>query len=322
MLIKNDSGTHVQLIKNYNYAFDARLGAVGSMQLWGELGKVLDVRFVDDHAVVPEPVVAPDRRSAKAYFRRKELNDLIGLLRKERPVGVRITDDGRVDILNTFGLLDSVVECSSCTPAILAAKVRGIREAMRRMIEFCGADALPEFCPVTFHLDTGGHCNPYQPGTTGSFCVGPEGLGFVCLYEVEKATLDNPMTVEKAESIRDQLLVVHEAMHCWFKGRVENYRIEEPFCKYVSFVISEFPGGPEYCSSRFSSTTDAHPDVLMKYLCQIGINTQHVSEVLRQTAEAVTVKNGKLTELEFADLVSGVLGQDAVPAFQSSGILP
>ncbi|MBU0480153.1 MAG: hypothetical protein KKG47_03510 [Proteobacteria bacterium] len=310
----------IKLIKEYNYAFDARIGAIGSMQLWGEPGKVLDVRFVDDQAAVPAPQVAPDRRSARVYFRQEKLAELIGLLRNERPVGVRITDDGQVDLLNTYGLCDSVVVGPSCSSEILAAKTRGIREAMRRTIDFCEADALPEYCPVTFHLEDGGLCGTYQPGYTGSFTQDPEGLGHVCLFEVEKATPDNPMTVARGESIRDQLLAVHEAMHCWFKGRVENYRIEEPFCKYVSFVVSELSGGPEYCS-RFTFTPDEHPDALMKYLCRIGMNRLNVSEVLRQTAEAAKVKGEKLTELEFAHLVSGVLGQNAVPSFQSAGIL-
>ena len=69
-------------------------------------------------------------------------------------------------------------------------------------------------------------------------------------------------------------------MHAWFVGRQEDYQVQEPFCKMVSFVISEQPGGPEYCS-WFSSLINAGSDMLMKYLCEMGMNVQKVSQTLK-----------------------------------------
>jgi hypothetical protein len=223
-----------------------------------------------------------------------------------------------------YGLADCVVVCSTCFPDLLAAKEGGIQEAMRRLVDYCGADALPKVCPVTFHLDGDSTCRPYQSGMTGGFSIDPSGFGYICLYDVEKESegvRTLPFTVENAQKIEDQLLPVHEAMHAWFVGRQATYRIQEPFCKWTSFVISELPGGPEYCN-WFISTPDTHPDVLMKYLCEIGMNTQRAAQILQQVAQSSVDRGRALSDAEFADIVTIVLGQDAVPAFHSAGILP
>lgn len=64
----------VHQIRKYNYAFDARAGDIGKLQLWGDLGKVADINFVDDTALVPAPVLASDLDSATAYFKRGALH--------------------------------------------------------------------------------------------------------------------------------------------------------------------------------------------------------------------------------------------------------
>ena len=139
--------------------------------------------------------------------------------------------------------------------------------------------------------------------------------------EVEKENRARPFTVENARTIQDQLLPVHEAMHGWFVGRQQNYRIQEPFCKLTSFIISEAPGGPDYCSF-FRFTPNDHPDVLMKYLCAIGMNAERAAHVLKQVAQSAATKGEALTDAEFADAVSTVFGLDAVPSFRLAGILP
>jgi hypothetical protein len=165
------------------------------------------------------------------------------------------------------------------------------------------------------------YCGPYESGDTGGFSLDPQGSGQVCLFDVEKENRALEFTVANAQLIQDQLLPVHEAMHAWFVGRQQTYKIQEPFCKLVSFVISEAAGGPEYCN-WFSLTPDDHSDVLMKYLCQMGMTTALASQVLTQTATAAAAKGSALTDAEFAGVVTLVMGQDAVPAFQSAGILP
>lgn len=220
---------------------------------------------------------------------------------------------------------DTVVAvCSTCSPELLAAKTNGIREAMRRVVNLVGNGSLPinpQVPAITFHLDGDGYCGPYQSGLTGNFSRDASGMAHVCLWDVEKENRSQPFTVENAGRIDDQLLPVHEAMHGWFIGRQENYLIQEPFCKLISFIVSELPGGPEYCP-WFSQTPDGHPDALMKYLCQLGLTSQSGAQILRELAQASTVKNAALSDQEFADLVSSVLGKDSVPAFRSAGILP
>lgn len=312
----------VQLVRSYNYSYDARSGGPGRVQLWGSRGLVADVRFVDDAAAVPAPIPAADLRSATIFLKSSALPGLVALLRGNARVGVRIEEQGQVAIENTYGLGDSVVVCTACAPELLAAKTRGIREAMRRVIAFCGADARPEVCPATFHLNDDAYCGPYQSGvTTGYFSVDPSGLAHLCLYDVEKESRGLPFTVENAEKIQDQLLAVHECMHAWFTGRQQNYRVGEPFCKLVSFVVSEASGGPDF-GSWFAHTADDHPDVLMKYLYQIGMNPERAGQTLRRLAQAADDKGSSLTDAEFAAVVTAVLGQDAVPAFRSAGILP
>ena len=310
----------VHQIKKYNYSFDARSGGPGKLQLWGDAGQIADVRFVAETLSIPAPVIAADLNSATVFFKRSALSELIDLLRNQRQVSVSINDEGLIDISKTYGLTDSLVTCSTCSPELLAAKRRGIREAMRRLVNYCGADAPAAICPITFHLDGDSYCGPYQSGMTGRFSLDLLGHGHVCLYDVEKENRALPFTIENAEEIQDQLLPIHEAMHGLFVGRQDNYRIQEPFCKLVSFIISQAPGGPDYCG-WFSSTPDHHPDVLMKYLCNIGMNTEGAALVLERMAQSAASKGEALTDAEFANVVTDVIGQNAVPAFQLAGIL-
>ena len=220
---------------------------------------------------------------------------------------------------------DSIIAvCSTCSPELLAAKTAGIREAMRRVVNLVGNGKLPInplVTAITFHLDGDDRCGPYHSGLTGTFGLDANGMGHVCLWDVEKENRWQPFTVENAGKINDQLLPVHEAMHGWFVSRQENYLIQEPFCKLISFIVSELPGGPEYCP-WFSQTPDGHPDALMKYLCQLGLTSQSGAQILQELAQAAKTKNAALSDQEFADLVSAVLGVDAVPAFRAAGILP
>lgn len=217
------------------------------------------------------------------------------------------------------------VVCSSCNPDLIAAKKRGIEEAMQRLTKLIGDALLPlnsEVWPITFHLDGDTFCGQYESGITGFFKRDDTGLGHVCLFDMEKKNRTLPFTVENAEKIEDQLLPVHEAMHGWFVGRQENYRIQEPFCKFISFIISEYHGGPEYCSYWDPlSLPDGHPDLLMKYLCEMGMTSQSVVQILRQVAQSAGDKGEALSDSEFAVVVTSVLGKDAFPAFQSAGIL-
>lgn len=311
-------------IQCYNYAFDARAGGPGTLQLWDAQRRIADVKFVAEPSAVPAPVVAPDLASATLFARGSTLPGLIQALRTGNGLVVRLDDQGLVAIEDAYGLTDSRVVCASCAPELLAAKTQGILEAMRRLVAFCGADAPPEVCPVTFHLDDDSYCGPYQSGkTTGYFSCDASGLGHVCLYSMEHARENppTPFTVETAATIQAQLLAVHEAMHAWFVGRQDNYRIQEPFCKFVSFVVSQAQGGPDYCS-WFRTTPDTHPDVLMKYLCAIGMSAERIGQTLRQLAQSAAGLGRSLSDAEFAGLVTGVLGRDAMPAFRSAGILP
>jgi len=79
-------------IKQYNYAFDARLGAPGQLQLWGDQGKVGQIEFIDDELPVPQPVFPPDLSSAKIFFKRSALVGIVDMLRNEGPVRLTIND--------------------------------------------------------------------------------------------------------------------------------------------------------------------------------------------------------------------------------------
>jgi hypothetical protein len=79
-------------ITKYGYAFDARSGGIGSLELWTTSARVLKVNFVDDGAAVPPPVLAADLNSATATFKRSALTGLIDMLRNERPITVTINN--------------------------------------------------------------------------------------------------------------------------------------------------------------------------------------------------------------------------------------
>jgi hypothetical protein len=180
-------------------------------------------------------------------------------------------------------------------------------------------DAVPEVGSITFHLAGDTFCGPYTPGATGHFAVDSSGLGHVCLFDVEKENRALPFTVENARTPQGQLLPVHEAMHAWFQGRQLNYRVQEPFCKMVSFIVSMAPGGPDYCP-WFAGTPDDHPDALMKYLCRLALTTQLLTSILTGAAGGAAQKGEALSDSEFAAVVSGALGLDARPAFEAAGI--
>jgi hypothetical protein len=79
-------------ITQYNYAFDARTGSPGQLQLWGDQGKIAQVEFVDDASPVPPPVFPPDLSSAKIFFKRSALAGIVDMLRNEGPVRLTIND--------------------------------------------------------------------------------------------------------------------------------------------------------------------------------------------------------------------------------------
>jgi len=79
-------------IKHYNYAFDARSGAPGQLQLWGDSGKIAQVEFVEESSPVPQPTFPPDMSSAKIFFKRSALVGIVDMLRNEGPVRLTISD--------------------------------------------------------------------------------------------------------------------------------------------------------------------------------------------------------------------------------------
>lgn len=82
----------VHEIKNYQYSFDARSGAIGKLHLWGEVLKIAEISFVSETAAVPAPVIAADLNSATVSFKRSALPDLIDMLRNEEPISVTINN--------------------------------------------------------------------------------------------------------------------------------------------------------------------------------------------------------------------------------------
>jgi hypothetical protein len=109
-------------------------------------------------------------------------------------------------------------------------------------------------------------------------------------------------------------------MHGWFSTRIANYRIEEPFCKLTSFYISGALGQVPDPITWFGSA-DSYPDRLMYDLRLLGMNRSYLGQILNRTGHDAWVKGRILTVPEFADIVTGVLGKDAVPAFIAAGLM-
>jgi hypothetical protein len=64
------------------------------------------------------------------------------------------SDKSEAETPASGGLMDSLVVCKSCAPELLAAKTRGILTGMNALVDFIGYDILPQYGPVTFHLNT------------------------------------------------------------------------------------------------------------------------------------------------------------------------
>ncbi|PSN11389.1 hypothetical protein C7271_24690 [filamentous cyanobacterium CCP5] len=82
----------VHEITSYNYSFDARSGSPSGLQLWGESGKIAEVKFVENTSSVPEPSFSEDLSNATAYFKQSSLAGLIDMLRNENPVSMTINN--------------------------------------------------------------------------------------------------------------------------------------------------------------------------------------------------------------------------------------
>ncbi|HEY0080491.1 MAG TPA: hypothetical protein VGB73_17925 [Pyrinomonadaceae bacterium] len=94
----------VHTITRYNYSFDARLNGPGSLQLWSDTHKVLEITFVEDNAAVTAPTLAADLESAKATFKSKALAGLVDMLRNESPVKVTINNQAPGFVYISAGL--------------------------------------------------------------------------------------------------------------------------------------------------------------------------------------------------------------------------
>lgn len=227
-----------------------------------------------------------------------------------------------------LGLAESFVVCGPCSTELLDAKTRGIRAAMADLVDFVGADILPEHSPATFSLSSDEWCGEYKPGWTGFIISDGCRHARLCLFDADKHERICPFTPENADRPRDQMLAIHEAMHAWFAGRVEDYYIQEPFCHFVSFEISgALMNGtnPDPCSWFVSDTP--YPDRLMFDLCGLGMDAPAIGEILRRTAIAAATNRTErgtigqtISSEKFANIVSEVLERDAIPAFRAAGI--
>ncbi len=219
------------------------------------------------------------------------------------------------------GLEDSLVVCQTCAPDLLRAKTEGIRIAMSLERAYAGADVLPQYAPITFHLDGDATCGTaadmiarygYLTGFSG---LDANGKGYVCLFDIEKTNRALPFTPENADTLADQLLPVHEAGHVWFYGRESDYAVQEPFVKMISFVLSG--AYPDPCT-QFRVTSP--PDSLIADLCDAGMTIGDLPAILSVTAASAAEKGRPLSNAEFAGVVSGVVGHDVTSAFVAAGV--
>ena len=222
-----------------------------------------------------------------------------------------------------LGLKDSIVICDSCASDLLIAKRQGILDAMSWMVAYLGADVLPNYAPVTFHLEGGSVCGSAQDMLTnfgfltGFAAVGSDGKGYVCLFDTEKMNRSLPFTADNAVLSADQVLPIHEAGHLWLFGRVDPYGIQEPFVKLVSFKYA-LPG-VDACD--WFKTSSLYPDKLAGDLCVVGMKEMHVPLILKRSADDVALSGSAVTPERFADIVTGIIGSDATPAFRAAGLI-
>lgn len=221
----------------------------------------------------------------------------------------------------TGGLEDGLVVCDTCSPELLAAKIIGIRRAMKMLVGYAGTDVLPKYAPVTFHLQGGEFCGDGSR-VRAVAVIGRDNKAYACLFDVEHAARGDrglPFTPEESVKLQDQETPVHEAVHILFMGRMNNYKTEEAFAQFISFLLTGGTFRPSVCENSWSETSQP----IFAELCKLDFRpTYQVPEIMRATALKAEKVGRPLTVKEFAEIVGEILGADAVPAFQNAGLLP
>ena len=213
--------------------------------------------------------------------------------------------DLKIDSFKTVKLLNTITVCQTCTKELLEAKTIGINKAMVVLYELLSYDVPVS---IVFHLDGDDTYGKYETGMTGYAFTNKYGSD-ICLYDVEKENRSTEFNPINAVTIQDQLLVIHETMHVWFYERVNNYNIEEPFCKLTSFLLSETLDcswfGPNF----------SYPDKLMYDLCGLGMDIEKLKQILRLIGNSK-----KISSADFSKICSSVLGKDTTSCFKNAGL--
>jgi hypothetical protein len=79
------------IISAYKYSISSS-GGPFRLQLWGEMSKVAEIRFVADGKPVPPPVFWDKLSGVNASFEARHLPAIIDMLRNEDPVSLLIDD--------------------------------------------------------------------------------------------------------------------------------------------------------------------------------------------------------------------------------------
>ncbi len=223
--------------------------------------------------------------------------------------------------IKTYGLMDSAVVCTTCSPANLHAKTVGIMRAMRVMIQQIG-DIRPRNGKITFHLDMDKTCSDAlkrlkkMGGTLETMgfvqCEKVNGVPDTCDVCLDGHTKQN---LETAKSLAGQVLPIHEAGHVWWKGREDLYNAEEPLVQMLSYTLS---GNVNYCTKY---TWSGIPLSLVGDLCQRGITKNQIIQIYTSCADRADRLGRPLTEEELVRIVSSVVEQDMRPSFIDAGII-
>lgn len=226
-----------------------------------------------------------------------------------------------------YGLLDTEVVCAKCDPELLAAKTRGVKAALAKLVESVG-DALPLAAKPVLHASDDDVCDSTAFIAAHKFLTGEvkythasDGVlvRHICTYDVEKTTamtpsaLPMPFGLVEAEDPARQMLVVHEAMHIWFVSRVSsvespytNYWAEEAFCDRISWA--QTAPATDFClsASKWTNSTD-----LIVGLCNAGMTMGTDPKAMRSVSAAADVKHALL---KAAQPLSGITEVGLAPA--------
>jgi len=204
---------------------------------------------------------------------------------------------------------------------LLLIKHNGMESAMEKLISVIGE---PPNKPIYVHLNGDSDCgtaedmNKSHGFITGFSKLGKDGKPMICTFDYEKENRMLKFNKENAIKIEDQLLFVHEIIHGYFENTEVSYKIQENFCKAISFHISKYWYGNEFKPVTTACRDEGDFAEINKKLCNdFGFDFKDYDYLFLKIKEKVDSSN-IVDDDGVIEIISDYVGRDVGSAFAKS----